>query len=438
MSLSIGIPFAISLPMLQETTWDAGIHYGNTIEMVYFNSNQLPEIDKTVGWLQYSYNIDEFERITDKYDEMYDSSTLIETKDMSIINYYNKIGYIPLATGIFVARGLNFSFTQSIVAGKIFNIIFYSIIIYFAIKRISKGKILIFILSLFPTVIMLASTYSYDGWVFGWMILGLSYLFANYQEKEKQLSVKEGIIIGGSLFLSLGPKAIYFPIMLLCLFLPKEKFVSKRNRYIFNAYIVTLMCISLSTFIIPFIFGVSSGTAGGDLRGGSDVNSTLQIKYIFDNPAAYTKTLLTFLKDYWGLSNIQYYTTYFAYIPSVGRFTSILVIEIIAALIIGEDINYTKKGIFLKIACLIVIFGISCLVATALYVSFTPVGLDGIAGCQPRYLLPLLFPVLYSLYNVYKPIHLNRTVFNWIVCSLSIAVLVYNVLFQVVLQYWVS
>ena len=37
------------------------------------------------------------------------------------------------------------------------------------------------------------------------------------------------------------------------------------------------------------------------------------------------------------------------------------------------------------------------LVATALYISFTAVGADYIAGCQPRYLLPLLFPMAYFI-----------------------------------------
>lgn len=441
--LSIGIPFSISLPMLQESTWDAGIHYGNTIEITYFNSEQVTELDKNVGWLQYSYNIGELNRINKKYNSLYENSDLVKTKDINFIGYYNKIGYLPLATGIFVARGLNMSFTQSITIGKIFNVVFYAILIYFAIKRIKKGKLLIFVLSLFPTVVMLASTYSYDGWVFAWMTLGLSYLFANFQEKDQFLSLKEAIIIGGSLFISLGPKAIYFPIMILCWFLPKEKFSSKKNKYYFNAFIGILMLSSLATFILPFIFGVSNGTVVGDSRGGNDVNSIQQVKYILTNPVQYTKTLLSFLKGYWGISNTYYYTTFLAYIPNTGKLTSILLLNLLGVLVIGEEKLITtkemimKKEIIIKIIWLLIVFGISCLIASALYVSFTPVGLDGIAGCQPRYLLPILFPVLYCLYNVYKPVKINRTVVNWVICSISMFILVYNVLVQVVLLYWI-
>jgi len=37
------------------------------------------------------------------------------------------------------------------------------------------------------------------------------------------------------------------------------------------------------------------------------------------------------------------------------------------------------------------------LVASALYAAFTPVGADIIAGCQQRYILPVLFPTLYLI-----------------------------------------
>ena len=54
------------------------------------------------------------------------------------------------------------------------------------------------------------------------------------------------------------------------------------------------------------------------------------------------------------------------------------------------DIKTTKNRI--------VVWGISfvviCLFSTALYVSFTAVGLDTIAGVQMRYIMPIVFPAL--------------------------------------------
>ena len=121
-SLSVGITYAISTPMLQESTWDAGIHYSNTIELVYFDQDALPSIDKRVGWLEYSYNLNDLNSIQEKYNEDYFfTSGITETRDWSLVGIYNNLGYIPSAFGIFIARGLTLSFSTSIMVGKIFN-----------------------------------------------------------------------------------------------------------------------------------------------------------------------------------------------------------------------------------------------------------------------------------------------------------------------------
>lgn len=44
-----------------------------------------------------------------------------------------------------------------------------------------------------------------------------------------------------------------------------------------------------------------------------------------------------------------------------------------------------------KIAMIVLVMMIIILIATALYISFTPVALETINGCQPRYLIPLMF-----------------------------------------------
>ena len=53
------------------------------------------------------------------------------------------------------------------------------------------------------------------------------------------------------------------------------------------------------------------------------------------------------------------------------------------------------------------------LAATALYVSFTPVAHSTILGCQKRYLLPVILPVLYFLseWNIEVPDKIKNNVF---------------------------
>lgn len=436
-SLSVGITYAISTPMLQESTWDAGIHYSNTIELVYFDQDALPSIDKRVGWLEYSYNLNDLNSIQEKYNEDYFfTSGITETRDWSLVGIYNNLGYIPSAFGIFIARGLTLSFSTSIMVGKIFNSITYSIIIYGAIKRLKTGKLVLFILSLYPTAILLAGTYSYDYWVNAFVYLGLAYLFANIQEKEKYISWKEMIIIASSLFIGIGPKAIYFPIMLLCYFMPKCKFKTDKDRFLYYGIITFLMLLAVVSFLVPFIFGVSAGTEVGDTRGGADVNSSQQVRYILAHPLIYAKTLLAFIADYWSFSNIANYSTNLAYI-GMGGYSSVLVASMIGTLVVGDDSAREKNiSIIFKIFTIILVFGLSCIVASAFYVAYTDVGADYIGGCQPRYILPILFPIAYCLRNTYKPIKISKKeIFNFIIIILCSFVLVYILFNNIIMIY---
>ena len=200
---------------------------------------------------------------------------------------------------------------------------------------------------------------SYDYWVIGFTTLGYSFFISELQNRDKKLEYKNMIMMNICFLLGIAPKAIYFVLMFVLLFMPKDKFVDKKQRKIYYTLIVGVAVFLMMTFLLPMLIG-SSGT--GDTRGGEDVNSIEQIKYILSNPGEYTGTLLNFLKEY-------------------------------------LDLDYEKK---IKMPCVRGAYFFSAavciiLVATALYVSFTEVGANYIAGCQPRYLLPILFPTAYFI-----------------------------------------
>ena len=65
------------------------------------------------------------------------------------------------------------------------------------------------------------------------------------------------------------------------------------------------------------------------------------------------------------------------------------------------------------------------LIATALYIDYTPLGSTGIAGCQPRYITPLLAPLLLlvtgSRWNIIK----NKARYNgFVLYAASLAVMI--------------
>ena len=195
------------------------------------------------------------------------------------------------------------------------------------------------------------------------------------------------------------------------------------------------MFLAIISFLVPFIFGVSSGTEVGDTRGGADVNSSLQVRYIISHPIEYTKILLLFLKDYWSFGNIADYSTNLAYIGK-GQYSIVLIGGMLATLFIGEE-NRLDKNInnLFKVFTILLVFGISAMVASAFYVAYTSVGASSIAGCQPRYLLPLLFPVAYCLRNTFKPLLIRQEIINFVICSISTFIVTYILFANIIMIY---
>ena len=77
----------------------------------------------------------------------------------------------------------------------------------------------------------------------------------------------------------------------------------------------------------------------------------------------------------------------------------------------------------LRIINILIFIGLTALVATSLYIAFTPVRSGTIAGCQPRYIIPLLFPLLTVLANPGIVLKIKRQIYDIsILSALSVVV----------------
>ena len=159
---------------------------------------------------------------------------------------------------------------------------------YFAIKKLKNGKVLLAVIGLSTTTMFMASSMSYDFWVIGFTTLGYSFFISELQNRDKKLEYRNIIMMNICFLLGIAPKAIYFVIMFVLLFMPVDKFKDKKQRRIYYSIIVGVAIFLMMTFLLPMLIN-SPGT--GDSRGGSDVNSTEQIKYILSNPIEYSGRL---------------------------------------------------------------------------------------------------------------------------------------------------
>ena len=389
--------FSISVtPNRVGVSWDDEVHYAKTLEL----SNVLNGImyvadDKNIE--EYATNIyahQGYDRETSKeYQE--DLQELYKQKEFRMHDFSNygvwSVAYVPAAIGIIVARGLELSYVNVFNAGCIVNLICYSLLIYYAIKRIKHGKMLVALIGLLPTTIFMAASYSYDWWVTGFTILGFSYFFAEMQE-DSPLRTKNLIIAVGAIAIGCLPKAIYFPILFPLLFIPRKKFCSKKQRMGYYLCVVGAGVLLVASFLLPMLIG---GAGAGDVRGGSDVNSTEQILYIIQNPFEYARTLFVFLKEYISISSVGPMLQRFAYVGN-GTFYGVVyaMIWVVAFLDRGDigEKHFLIRGTSL-VGCAVALV----LSTTALYISFTAVGANTVAGMQGRYLIPFMLPTLYAV-----------------------------------------
>ena len=225
----------------------------------------------------------------------------------------------------------------------------------------------------------------------------------------------------GSLVLGLGPKAIYFPLFALLLLLPKSKFSSVQQYRKYLVIVSVAAVLVLMSFVIPMLFD----SVPSDTRGGSTVSGSDQIFYILSHPLTYTKILLSFLWEY--VSSFTCITD-FAYLGTVSGSFSLLLLGAVVFTDKSDLDRYTSTG-KVRLVTMGSVFVTLCLVATSLYITFTPVGYSTINGCQQRYMMPLLFPLFYVLGSVRIKNQIDRKVYHTTILAAN-GVLLYSTVFS--------
>ena len=398
----VGTMFVNLEPASPGVSWDDETHYSRVVNMSHLFDKKIALSDKimlerfsTVA-LQKSYYNQQDQTAYAKYLNVLEKNKYYVDYSGSGISLVNTV-YLPEAVGLAVGRGIGLPYIMTYKLGKMVNVFLLAILAFFAMKKLKYGKIIILLIALIPTNIFLAGNYTYDTWLTGWAMLGLSTFFGELQEKEKKIERKSILLIYVSMFLAILPKLVYFPMIFIVFFMPRYKF---NNNKAYWAYKLFTVFICLLPFIMIYFQNIAASSDVSDTRGGSDVNSTSQMEYIKSNFLKATVTILTFLKTYLNpfVEGNEYINqlAYNGYIP-LGN---VLIVVIIIGAFISRDESERENNVFkwwFKLGTLAVYAGIGGLAAVSMYVVFTPVGADVVNGCQGRYIIPVLFPTVYVL-----------------------------------------
>lgn len=435
--LSAGTLMVLAMP-LNKVGLDEEMHfrtaYNIKLSKTVSSTSAIEEL-KAVTLANWPYNIvqskeervlmEEYYETAGDYTKNSDVAIKVPT-EITMIGEYN---YIFMALGIKLGKLLHLPFTTVYMLGRLFNLWMYVFLLYFAIKRLPIGKYIMAVLGLMPTPMFQASVYSYDPVVTGFMFLGLAYLIAELVEKDRKLTIKNGVIILGALGFGMIPKAVYVPMMALGFLIPSEKFENRKQKLIFR--ITNVVCILglIATFAIPLLFSAGSME---DVRGGN-VDAAGQLSLVLHHPISYVKVWLTNVGDtFWS------YTFGEGALGTLGHLSVSTCIPLLGLLMLfviltdnidgnGLDLN-VKQKIALAVAS-----GISVgFIWGALYLSFNEVGNTFIGGVQGRYFIPLLFGFYMLLRRKQIKNDMNPIYYNYLVFGATLLVL-YKTIYDCIL-----
>lgn len=400
--------FIVLLPNRLNISYDDQIHYKNIVALSYYP-------DKSVSVAEDDYYLSCFvpqlKNSCDVKDKSYHNIINDSYSKRTSVGYnenitYKSVVYMPVAIAMMILRGIGLNLSLIILGAKLAGMLFYLYIVYRGMKHLKNGKMVVAAASTMPGAMFIIANFNYDYWLIGLTLYSTCYIVGEYQNPDKYIKIKDFVYIIASTLLGIAVKVVYIPLLGIIAFLPKKKFEKKKGIVAFRCFFCGIVICAIIGFAI-LIFG--GGLGIGDTRGGEEINAMGQIKYILSNPLQYTKTLLTFIKDYWSIKKIPDYNTATAYLMKPAGYWGYVAAFMLLVMLYDRSDNNTVKW-YLSASSILIGFITSCMVATALYVVYNPVGSLSIVGCQARYLFPIIVSGMLVVSRIYIPIKLQSSI----------------------------
>ena len=306
-----------------------------------------------------------------------------------------KISYAPQTLGITVARLLHFNGIQLFYMGRMFALITYVVITYWAIKIMPFAKMVLFVTALLPMSMQQAMSYSYDMLVNAIAFFMIAYFFHLIYKKER-VENKDILIISVCTAIIAPIKVVYIVIIGLGILIPYQKFGTKVKKWT-CAFILGLAGVipTVITRIVSMADMIGGSQGNSELLGYEVYGGVYFLKHLGELPKIFIETA--------GEMTSYYVNT------MIGKQLGWLEIEIPYLVIAGflvlllisaarkrgekEMINMGSKvwiGILSGLCCILICF--------VLLISWTEVGEQVIAGVQGRYFLPVV-PMIILLFR---------------------------------------
>ena len=440
-----GFIFCLAMP-LSRVGWDEETHLRSvywlditgSYEYNCFLHNYIDGGAENLPF-EYSTSYEEYKYVRERVNEL---STPSEA-DPATSHHWGTSGFatfsyffMAITCNICKLFGVPFGYTYMLL--RFTNMIMYITVVFFAVRKLPKGKMIMSAVALMPTPMYLAATISYDTIVTGFLFLGMAYLFY-LMFTDKKITWWEYLVFIGGMAYGSSRKSIYIPLILLGVFLPHRIFKDKKQERIMKAGVIVVLLAILSTFVLPALI---SPSVEGDLRGGTTSHAG-QMSSLFSNPVGYAGLLLTTMWQHlWDYGIGTPALDFMAYLGA-GSLTYVIVIYLVSITLTSENTVYVQNDkkkwvaqgmpVWLKAVIYFLVFGVMCLIWTSMYISYTEVGKTAMAGVQGRYYIPLLFPVLFTLSFNKVNVNWDKVKYN-MTCMLISAFIIFYSIWEILIR----
>ncbi|MCP3745968.1 DUF2142 domain-containing protein [Paenibacillus sp. A3M_27_13] len=414
-SIIIGLAWLFILPPFQAPDENShfyrayGVTEGTIMCKNYKGSNagsflpsNLLEFTNTLKSNQIRFNYD----VKQNPRDVYDSYDLFPNKNSSFQEYvnscvYSPVPYIPQTLGILIGKLLGGPWIVLFYLGRLFNFVFFVAITYHAIKIIPKLKVLLMLLALMPMTLHQSVSLSPDAITIAVSFIFMAYIMKikySYNEiirgKDLSILITLACIIGVS-------KITYFPLALLVLLIPRDKYSTWRRYFLFNSSVI-LGSFAFSVIWVGFTRMVKMNFP---------VEPVNQINNIIADPLSFIKllSLSTFRNDtlysqFFGV--FGWLDTPLPLILTIFYFVVLFVVAIQEG-DFKKDITI-KSEIFNFIVSFSPLFIGNILIGLSLYLNWPQPTNQIIHGVQGRYYIPLALSFFYSMHLLFPVIYRLR------------------------------
>lgn len=317
--------------------------------------------------------------------------------------------------GITLARILGLSQTWLLLMGRFANLLFFSIVVSRAIKRMPFAKPLLFSVGILPMTLQLAASFCYDTY-----LLAITFYFiavaVQYAYNDKKMTIKQVVWLAILAALIAPAKTIYLLVVGLIFIIPVAKYQGKKFRIlsqsgiIFAALLVWGICnfaflqntLSTSTTIADVANSASLATSGSTqaitevapaIAANGDATQFFTLGYILGHIPQTIKLLLNTVYEQSSLWLQGLLGGRLGEIIAIKiEINWIIIIGILLVLLLSALPDKNDKQLLRPMnrwLSLAIFVSVSALAVLAC-ITWTPINYTTIFGVQGRYFLPVL------------------------------------------------